>query len=337
MIEIDGSFKEGGGQILRTSLGLSLLTKKSFKIKNIRAKRKKPGLMRQHLTALNAACEISNAEVSGNFIGSSEFEFKPQRVVTKDYAFAVGTAGSACLVLQTILPGFITGKTPLKIRLEGGTHNPFAPPYDFLKNSFFPVLKKMGVKIKSNIIRPGFYPAGGGIFEVEITPCAKLKPLDLTKKGELIEKRAFSLLSNLPEKIGERELKTVKKKLGIENLQVILHENSSGPGNVVFIETEYENITEVFTGFGEKGVSAERVANNACRLAKEYISSEACTGKYLADQILVPMAICGKGGFTTLKPSMHMLTNMEIIKQFLDIDIKLTGINENLYKVVLRR
>lgn len=332
MIKIDGSLGEGGGQILRTALGLSLVTGRPFSIENIRAKRIKPGLMRQHLTALNAAVKIGNGRVEGNFAGSKAFRFEPGRIDQGDYSFAVGTAGSACLVLQTILPALITGEKRSEIVIEGGTHNPFAPPFDFLKKGFFPILEKMGVKIDAEIEKPGFYPAGGGKFSIGIDPVSKLKRIDLSDRGGLVEKRAFAMVSNIPENIGKRELKVVRGKIGVEG-ELIIVTNSPGPGNTISIETEYENITEVFTGFGEKGVSAEKVASNACKLALTHMASKACTGRFLADQILVPMAIAGGGKFTTIKPSLHTITNIEIIKKFLDIGIGISQKNESIYEI----
>ena len=143
MITSDGSYGEGGGQILRTSLALSLVTGKGFTIENIQAGRKRPGLMRQHLTALNAAVEIGVAEISGNKPGSLSFSFEPQTITPGDYHFAIGSAGSCTLVLQTVLPALIVADGPSNIILEGETHNPFAPPFDFLEKSFLPVIRKI--------------------------------------------------------------------------------------------------------------------------------------------------------------------------------------------------
>src|SRR5688572_17114432 len=174
MLIIDGSFGEGGGQILRTSLALSLITGRPFRIEKIRANREKPGLMRQHLTAVKAAGKIGQAEVEGAFIGAKELTFAPGEVVPGDYSFAVGTAGSATLVLQTVLPALITASKPSTLRLEGGTHNPYAPPFDFLARVFLPIVNRMGPNIEATLLRPGFYPAGGGKVNFTIEPAEKL-------------------------------------------------------------------------------------------------------------------------------------------------------------------
>ena len=161
MITIDGSYGEGGGQILRTSLALSLVTGKPFSIHNIRAGRKNPGLMRQHLTAVNAAAEIGKAAIKGNSIGSQAFTFNPETIKSGNFHFAIGSAGSCTLVFQTVLPALMISGGPSEIILEGGTHNPFAPPYDFLEKAFLPVINRMGPRVDAVLEKPGFYPAGG--------------------------------------------------------------------------------------------------------------------------------------------------------------------------------
>ncbi len=331
MITIDGSYGEGGGQILRTSLALSLVTGKPFSIKNIRAGRKKPGLMRQHLTALNAAAEIGDASVTGNKTGSQSFSFSPKTIEAGAYHFAIGSAGSCTLVLQTVLPALIIADAPSEVILEGGTHNPFAPPFDFLANAFLPVLSNMGAEVKANLEKPGFYPAGGGRFSVSVKPAKRLCKIDLTKRGKFLKNTAIATVSNLPVNIAERELGIIRENLnwGDSDLKVAVVNNSPGPGNILTLLVESEMITEVFTGFGERGVSAERVAKKTIKPVKEYIDSNVPVGRYLADQLLVPMAIAGAGKFRTLSLTKHTTTNIDIIKKFLDVDIGVTEINNN--------
>ena len=323
MITIDGSFGEGGGQILRTSLALSLVTGKPFRIENVRAGRKKTGLLRQHLTAVNAAASIGQAEVTGASIGSTLLTIAPSKIMHGDYHFAVGTAGSTTLVLQTVLPALLIADGPTKLSIEGGTHNPFAPPFNFLTMAFLPLLARMGVNVAVYLDRYGFYPAGGGRIELTISPTGKLLPLVLESRGELRSRLARAVLANLPRKIGERELAIVKKKLSwpTEFLTIEQVNNTNGPGNIVSIEIGCEHITEVFTGFGEKGVPAEEVADQAVQHARRYLAADVAVGEYLADQLLVPMALAGNGSFTTLPPSRHTTTNIEIIRKFLDVEI----------------
>jgi RNA 3'-terminal phosphate cyclase (ATP) len=256
MLMIDGSFGEGGGQILRTALSLSLVTGKPFRIENIRAGRKNPGLLRQHLTAVNAAAEISQAEVTGAAIGSGELTFAPGSVMSGNYAFAVGTAGSTTLVLQTVLPALLIATGRSRLILEGGTHNPFAPPFDFLDRAFLPLVNRMGPRATAELERPGFYPAGGGRMSVTIEPARDLNRLDLPARGEVLARRAKAVVANLPISIAERELKVIARKMSWprESMKAESVERSPGPGNVVTIEIECEHLTEVFTGFGERGV-----------------------------------------------------------------------------------
>src|SRR5438034_4921677 len=197
LIEIDGSFGEGGGQILRTSLALSLVTDQAFRIRNIRAARKKPGLLRQHLTAVNAAAEIGQAKVEGASLASGELTFRPCSVAASSYHFAVGSAGSATLVLQTILPALIVASGPSTVVLEGGTHNPHAPPFDFLQKAFLPELNRMGPMIAATLERPGFYPAGGGKFTLTIKPVPQLSPIQVLERGEIQCCRATAIVAGL--------------------------------------------------------------------------------------------------------------------------------------------
>ena len=335
MLTIDGSFGEGGGQILRTALALSLVTAKAFRIENIRAGRKNPGLLRQHLTAVNAATEISRAEVTGAAIGSRELTFAPGSVVAGTYAFAVGTAGSTTLVLQTVLPALLVASGTSKVILEGGTHNPFAPPFDFLEKTFLPLVNRMGPRVAAELERPGFYPAGGGRMSVTIEPAAQLSRLELPARGEVRERRAKAVVANLPISIAERELRVIAEKLSWprEWMKAESVERSHGPGNVVTIEIECEQVTEVFTGFGERGLRSETVAEKAVQQARRYIASEAAAGEYLADQLLIPMAMAGIGSFTTLPLSRHATTNIEVIGRFLDVAIEASQLADRVWRV----
>jgi len=338
LIAIDGSFGEGGGQILRTALALSLVTGMPFRIERIRAGRKNPGLLRQHLTAVNAATEISRAEVTGAAIGSRELTFAPGSVVPGNYAFAVGTAGSTTLVLQTVLPALLIASGKSKLILEGGTHNPFAPPFDFLANAFLPLVNRMGPTVTAELERPGFYPAGGGRMSGIIEPAAELNRLDIPARGEVKARRATAVVANLPISIADRELNVIARKLSWQRdwMKAESVERSPGPGNVVTIEIECEHVTEVFTGFGERSLRSEAVAEKAVQQARRYIGSEAAVGEYLADQLLIPMAMARGGSFTTLPLSRHATTNIEVIGKFLDASIEVSQIEDRVSKVDVR-
>jgi RNA 3'-phosphate cyclase len=190
MLTLDGSAGEGGGQILRSALALSLLTGTPFRIEKIRARRAKPGLLRQHLTAVQAAARIGSAQVEGAELGSRALTVRPGTVAPGEYHFAIGSAGSACLVVQTVLPPLLLASGPSVLIVEGGTHNPAAPSWDFLARVFFPLLERMGARIRTKLERHGFYPAGGGRLRVEIDPVSTLAPLELLKRGEIAERSA---------------------------------------------------------------------------------------------------------------------------------------------------
>ena len=338
-IQIDGSFGEGGGQILRTSLALSLVTGKPFRMERIRANRKRPGLARQHLTAVNAAATISNAEVSGNALDSQTLSFAPQQVIPGDYHFAVGTAGSCTLVLQTVLPALLTIVGESRLVLEGGTHNPLAPSFDFLETVFLPILNRMGANISAKLDRPGFYPAGGGKMRVTIASSGMLKPLELLERGAIVSQHATALLSELPAHIGERELKVVKQRLGwpSRHLRVEDVNNPVGPGNALTLTIVSEQITELFAGFGERGVRAETVAERVVNEAQAYLDANVPVGAHLADQLLIPLALAGSGRFRTIAPTLHTTTNIEVLKHFLDIDAQIAQADEKGWEITLHK
>jgi RNA 3'-terminal phosphate cyclase (ATP) len=325
ILTIDGSSGEGGGQILRTALALSTVTGKAFGIEKIRAGRPKPGLLRQHLTAVKAAAEISGATVGGVELGSGALTFTPGQVRAGEFAFAVGTAGSATLVLQTVLPALLTASAPSTLVLDGGTHNPAAPPFDFLAKSFLPLINRMGPVVTAELERPGFYPAGGGRFSVNIVPAPRLLPLDLLERGALRNIRARAIVANLPRSIAEREAKLMGQLLGLAETSLAVEEirGAYGPGNLAMVEIETEHHTEVFTGFGEVAVRAEAVATKVAQEARAYIASGVPVSRYLADQLLIPMALVGAGRFRTGPLSRHTTTNIEVIRQFLEVNIDL--------------
>ncbi len=339
MLVIDGSQGEGGGQILRTSLALSLVSGQPFRIVNIRSGRKKPGLMRQHLTAVEAASAVGRARVEGAHIGSQQLAFHPGGVAAGNYRFSVGTAGSCTLVLQTVLPALLTAGSRAELLLEGGTHNPYAPPFDFLADAFLPLIAKMGPKVSAKLLRPGFYPAGGGEFTVSIEPARKLAPLHLTERGAILNRSARATIARLPRHIAERELQVVRDRLiwDAECCSVVEAVSARGPGNILCIEIASEHITEVFTGFGERGVSAETVAGETVKAVQEYLAANVPVGRYLADQLLLPLALAGGGRFRTLSPTRHLTTNAEVIRKFLPVEVTMREMGRNDWEVRVER
>lgn len=336
MLNIDGSFGEGGGQIIRSSLALSLITGRAFRAVNVRARRERPGLQPQHLTSVNAAAEVGRAKVEGARVGASEFVFRPGQVAAGDYRFSIGTAGSITLVLQTVLPPLLLAGGASRLTLEGGTHNPHAPPFEFIERAFLPLVSRMGPIVSVRLERYGFYPPGGGRIAVEIEPArGSLAPFDLNERGAILSERARALVVKLPESIAERELAVVSQRMGWshDRLSIESSTNALSPGNVLTIEIEGENATEVFTGVGRRGVPAEEVAASAIREARDHLKSGAPVGIHLADQLIIPLALAGGGSFTTTTPTLHTETNIEIVKRFLPVRIETTRLTEELWKI----
>jgi RNA 3'-terminal phosphate cyclase (ATP) len=321
MIELDGSTGEGGGQILRTALTLAMITGRPFRIRQIRARRAKPGLMRQHLVAVQAAAQICGAEASGVAVGSQELEFVPGKVRGGDYRFAIGTAGSCTLVLQTVLPALLSADRPSTLHLSGGTHNPMAPPVEFLQRAYGRALADMGAEIDVRLERCGFFPAGGGEVTASVTPCAQLRPRTWMERGERRAAYADCVIAGIPPRVAQRELECVGKAMnwGEEQLRAHCLPDNHGPGNALMLTLEYEHTTEVFTAFGEKSVSAEHVARQVVQRARQYLCTKAAVAEYLGDQLMLPLALAGGGGFTVDAVSTHARTNAQVIELFLPV------------------
>lgn len=337
MIVIDGSEGEGGGQIVRNACALSLVTGESFRVSNIRGKRPKPGLMRQHLTAIEAACAISGSTCEGLSIGASEISFRPGKAVGGEYRFAVGTAGSTGLVLQTVLIPLALADEPSRVILEGGTHNLMAPPFEFIARSFLPVINRMGPRIEAKLVRHGFYPAGGGRIEVTIHP-SPLRPIVCRERGTLRLRSATAVFAGLPHDIAARELATARAVLGWSEDAFAFQQipEDRGPGNIILIEAEFDHVTEIVSGFGQLGVTAERVAKTAASRMNGYLESSAFAGPYLADQLLMPFAIARGSEFTTVKPSQHSQTAADVIALFLGQRPVIAAKDDGTHEVILR-
>ena len=336
-VQIDGAAGEGGGQILRSSLALSLVTGRAFRAVNIRAGRSKPGLLRQHLTAMRAATEISGAATDGALIGSGELVFRPGAVRAGDYRFAVGTAGSTTLVLQTILPALALADAPSRVVIEGGTHNPFSPSFDFLARTFLPVFNRAGPTAAARLCRAGFYPAGGGSIEVDITPAARFIPVELLSRGEEGGRRAVAHVAGVPASVAERAFAQVDKRLrwGRAACEIVEHPDKPGQGFVLTGEVASGAHTEVFTGFGERGIRAEAVADQMVDQVRTYLSSGHPVGEHMTDQILLLLALAGGGAFRCAGLSPHAQTNMRVIESFLPVHFRVIPLEGGGVEVVL--
>lgn len=322
MIQLDGAQGEGGGQILRSALSLAMCTQTPFRIVNIRAGRSKPGLMRQHLAAVNAAAAVCGGKTVGAELGSQSLDFTPGKIRGGEYTFAIGSAGSCTLVLQTLLPALLHADAPGHVTLQGGTHNSMAPPFHFLARSFLPLLARMGMPAEITLERFGFYPAGGGRVTLKTMPRATPVPLHLDGPGERTGCYAEAYIAGVPAHVAKRELETLGTGMGWTQEQLLIRQlhHDEGPGNVLLATLEHEHVTEVFSAFGERGVLAEKVADSVLHEVREYIASGAAVGEHLADQLLLPMALAGGGSFSASSITPHTRTNMEVIRKFLDVD-----------------
>ena len=334
---IDGSQGEGGGQILRSTLALSMCTGTPVRIENIRAGRKKPGLLRQHLACVRASKEITNAKVIGDELGSSAVEFRPGEIKAGTYEFAIGSAGSTSLVFQTVLPALLMADKQSVVSFSGGTHNDLAPSFDFIQHCFIPALASINLDIKAELNAYGFMPIGGGKWTATIQPINGVAKLDMTSIGEIKSRRAVVTQSGVSKQVAERELERVKKKLQWSDDELRINQvESIGPGNVISLRVSDGNVNEVIDMVGSKKLSAERVAGRAIASMKRYINSGAAVGEYLCDQLLLPLALGNGGRFTTIEPSLHTKTNIDVIKMFIDCEVNIRELGEDKYEVTVK-
>jgi len=332
-LQIDGNYGEGGGQILRTTLSLSCILKKPVEIVNIRKGRRIPGLQPQHLTSVTACKRISAAEVEGDQLQSVSLKFSPQETVGGEFSFDVAekkrSAGSTSLILQTLFLPLSYCEGGSKIRVLGGTHVPWSPPFQYLREIFAPMVTKLGCGIELEISKWGWYPRGGGEVSCTIQPAAKFSAIDLTERGKLLKLSGISAVSNLPDSIAERQRgqgTKVLKGRGFSPDIELVQAPSIGQGTFLFLKAEFENSVAGFGALGERSKRAEKVAEEACDEFLKFMQSDAAVDPHLADQLIPYLAVAeGKSTFTVSKITKHLLTNIWVVKQFLPIEISVEG------------
>ena len=324
LMTIDGSQGEGGGQILRSSIALATLKGQPVHIQKIRAGRARPGLKRQHLTAIRAAAEICGGKLVGDELDSGELRYEPGETKAGEYHFSVGGAGSACLVFQTVLWPLLFAKGNSQVVFEGGTHNPMAPPFDYIERCFLPIIEKMGATVSLRLERHGFMPAGGGRFIAEITGGCSLQPIDLVDMGPILTRRAIAIVAQLPGTIAMRELREIRSILEWKTEECLprVVQDSRGPGNVLLLELVREGIMEMAVVFGERRLPAEKVAAKAARAIRNYVEVDAPVGEYLADQLVIPFCLSGGGRYRTTALSEHIKTNVDVVRMFSDTEVR---------------
>jgi len=328
--------------MLRTALSLSCITGKGFRICNIRKARSKPGLMRQHLVAVQVCAQISAAEVAGDQLSSEELTFVPRRVVPGDYSFDIGTAGSIPLVLQTIIPALLVAGRAGSITLTGGTHVPFSPSWHYLSEVFARALSRLGVKLELTLERCGFYPKGGGKVHCRVQPAGSLAALTAEQRGKLLRVSGCSVVAHLPLSIAERQARSARAVLeaGLGNgvpIEITVRELPAfRPGTFIFLKGEYESAVSGFTALGALGKPAERVGEEAAHELVSHDKSGMALDPHLADQLVLYLARAkGRSVFTTSRLSSHLETNLLVTGRFLDVGWQLDGERDGPGRVVI--
>ncbi|MGI5819254.1 MAG: RNA 3'-terminal phosphate cyclase [Armatimonadota bacterium] len=327
MITIDGSHGEGGGQVLRTSLSLAALLGRELRLRNIRAGRSKPGLAAQHLTGVRAAAAVCGASVDGDRIGSQQLEFRPEEIRAGRWQFEVGTAGSASLVLQTVLPALLFARGSSHIQVHGGTNVPWSPPQEYIDAVFLPTIGAMGAEVAFECLVPGFYPRGGGCIEARVRPLERpLSALRWTERGELRSLTAYSVAeARLPGHIIRRQIDGAREVLGSTGLRAVeAHPPSRSPGTMLTIAAGFERGRAGFSAIGRRGKPAEQVGREAGREAASLLGGSASVDRHLADQLLLYAAVAaGRTQYVTDEVTEHLRTNAWVIRQFIDVEISI--------------
>jgi RNA 3'-terminal phosphate cyclase (ATP) len=347
-VDIDGSAGEGGGQILRTSLALAMITGRALRMRRIRAGRARPGLRRQHLACVEAAARLCHAQVRGATLGSQDLELVPGPITGGEIELDLGTAGSTTLVVQTILVPALAAGVALRAVFRGGTHNPLAPPFEFLDRVYAPHLRAMGAGVTLALDRHGFASGGGergaqghgappchrsersglpagplGQLTVTVAAGGALRPIEVVTAGPITARHATAIVARLPTHVADREHAVVQQRLGFLPTECEVRDvRDGGPANVLLLEVEREDGRELVSALGEKGLRAELVAQRACDDLAAFLDANVPVGEHLADQLVLPLAVAGGGRFRTLPPSRHTTTNIDTVGRFLDVAIR---------------
>lgn len=330
MLDLDGSQGEGGGQILRTSLALALVTGRSFRLRSIRAGRPKPGLQPQHLMSVKAAAQIGQARVRGASLGSTELVFEPGEVIPGEYHFAIGTAGATGLVLHTVyLPLAFRVSAGSGLTISGGTHVLASPSFDFLNRTWRAYLDLLGVEVRLRLRRPGFYPRGGGVIEAEIQPCSHPRCLEVQEVSSATRATVSSAVAGLPENIATRQARRATKRLRDLKLKVETREESweNGPGTVLSIALDTRPVPTLFFGLGARGKPAERVADEAVAQVAAYLATGGkAVDAHSADQLVLPLVLAeGLSTLQVAEVTSHLVTNVATVRQFVDREVIVEG------------
>ncbi|MDJ0620465.1 MAG: RNA 3'-terminal phosphate cyclase [Calothrix sp. MO_192.B10] len=328
MINIDGSWGEGGGQILRTSLSLATITGQPVRIYCIRANRRKPGLAAQHLTSVRAAATLCQAQVRGDTLGSMTLEFIPTCAPQAgQYTFDVtearegGSAGAVTLILQTILIPLALANGNSQVILKGGTHVAWSPPVTYVEEVYLPILRQLGVQAEVKLNAWGWYPQGGGEVKLRVTGNKQpLGSLQLLERGALRQVRGLAVVTELPSHIPQRMANRAENLLQQAHLPAQIkpvRERGVAPGAGIFLTAEYEHSRAGFSALGRRGVPAERVAETAVQELMDFHAQAVPVDPFLGDQLLLPLALSSQTSeYRVASISKHLTTNAWVIEQF---------------------
>jgi len=330
---IDGSYGEGGGQILRTALTLSSLTSRPVRIEKIRAGRKNPGLQQQHLTCLRAAGQLTEANVEGDQFSSQSVGFAPKGIRGGEFQFDVsedrGSAGSVGLVLQALLPILAFADSESDVRVRGGTHVSWSPPYHYVDRVLLKTLSAMGLEAECDLVSWGFYPLGGGEVRLRVKPVGRLIGLKISERGNLKGVKGVSAVANLPPSVAQRQKLRAVRRLSAEGIEAEIEETevkAKGKGSFLFLLAEYENCVCGFSSLGAKGRTSEQVADQTVDQIMKHQKTHSALDPNLADQLIIYASIAeGETSFTTSRITKHLTTNLWVISQFLPINYRVEG------------
>lgn len=331
LLEIDGSTGEGGGQVLRSSLSLSILTGKPVRVSCIRANRDRPGLRPQHLMALRSAARISKGIVRGDRVGSTDITFEPGPAVPGNYLFDIGTAGATSLVMQTLLLPLALADASSTLTIHGGTHVPWSPCYHYLDWNWRPLLNRIGIAFELELQMAGFYPHGGGQIAAQIPGGSRIQGLQLCQRGRLLGIQGLSAVADLPREIAERQRKQAQKRLNElpappECVIDIANLPTRSKGTLLVLLAEFEQGRACFFALGARGKRAETVADETVDALVEFLATDATVDHWIADQLLLPLALAdSRSEFITSRVTGHLMTNADIINQFMQVDISIHG------------
>jgi len=339
-VYIDGSYGEGGGQIIRTALALAAITGRAVEIGNIRAGREKPGLQPQHLAAVRVAAAVCDAEVAGAATQSMHLHFRPRTQPLADaYTLDIGTAGAIPLVLQTALLPLSLADGPSSLHVIGGTHVPFAPVIEYVESVYLPLLQRAGVTARCQSGRAGYRQRGGGEVTMAVTPASALHPLTLTERGKLLGVKATIITSELPEHVGERGAAAVERALHGIGRRIAIEQHplpSLAPGAAILVTVECEHTRAGFSALGERGKPMERVAEEAAHAFLRWWKTGAACDEHLADQLVLPLALApGESRWTTPTATEHLRTVIWTVQQFLDVKAEMTERADGGWMVVM--